>query len=107
MRLLVPALALALAAVAAPALAGTAEEIAAKGMVLTLGEMELDFAFTPDGAFTAMGGAMTGKWRIDAGKLCLTGDDGQENCLDLPADKKSGDKFDIDSPLGPLPARIK
>lgn len=106
MRLYAPLIALALA-VATPALAGTAQEVTAKGLVLTLGDAELDFAFTPDGKFSAMNGAMNGKWRIDGEKLCLTGDDGQENCLDLPADKKSGDKFEIVSPLGPLPARIK
>lgn len=106
MRLLIPALALALVA-AAPAYADTLQEVTAKGIVLTVGGTDIDISFTPDGKFSGFNGAISGTWRIDGDKLCTKGDDGNETCMAYPAGKKSGDKFEVESPAGPIPVRIK
>lgn len=96
-------------ALAGSASAGTLDEITTKGMVMSVGDFELDFVFTPDGNFTSMGGALTGTWRVDGDKLCTKGDsDPSETCLAYPADKKSGDVFEMPHPaLGSIKIKIK
>lgn len=106
---LTPTLLLAAAVIAAPAAAAdTLQEITTKGAIFSIAGFDLDFNFTPDGKYTAMNGMMKGTWRIDADKLCTTGDDNVETCIAYPADKKSGDKFDVTHPQGlPVTVRIK
>lgn len=95
--------------IAAPAaMAGTVQEITTKGAILSIGGFDIDMTFTPDGKFSAMEGALKGTWRIDGEQLCTTGEDGKETCLAYPADKKSGDKFDVVSAEGlPITVTIK
>jgi hypothetical protein len=50
------------------------------------------------------GARSSGTWRIDGDKLFAKGD---EIWVAYPADKKSGDKFELDSPASPIPARLK
>jgi hypothetical protein len=108
MRLFIPVIAIALAATAAPAFADTLQEATTKGLILSVAGNDIEFKFTPDGRFTALDGALPGKWRIDDDKLCTTGDaDGNETCLAFPTGKKSGDKFEVETPMGPIEARIK
>ena len=107
MRLTTTTILLAIAAITAPvASADTLQEITKKGAIFTIAGFDLDFNFTPDGKFSAMDGMMKGTWRIDADKLCTTGDDNVETCIAYPADKKSGDKFDVKHPQG-LPVTVK
>ena len=104
---------LALAAIAAvslfgPAFAGTLEEITTHGMIISLGDMDIDLTFTPDGKFTGLDGQITGTWKIDGDKLCTTSNcDPNETCLAYPADKKSGDTFDLVAPTGAAKVKIK
>lgn len=101
-------IAAAVAALAAPALAGTLEEVTTKGIVLNVQGMDIDVDYTPDGKFTAMGGEITGEWRIDGDKLCTKSNfQPEESCTDYPKDKKSGDTFEVQGAQGPVTIRIK
>ena len=99
---------LALFALAAPARADTLEEITQHGMVITIGDMAIDLAFTPDGKFTGFDGQITGTWKIDGDKLCTTSNlDPNETCVAYPKGHKSGDTFQLDTPQGSVPVKIK
>jgi hypothetical protein len=108
MRNLITAIGLMALAAAVPARAGTLEEITTHGMVVTIGDMDIDISFTPDGKFIGLDGAITGTWRIDGEKLCTTSNlDPAETCLAYPSDKKSGDSFDLAGPQGTAKVKIK
>ena len=99
---------LAALALAAPAAAGTLEEVVKHGIVLTIEGMEIDVAYTPDGKFTAMDGQVTGTWKIDGDKMCTSSNfDPTESCVAYPKDKKSGDTFELTSPQGTATIKIK
>ena len=94
-------------AVVTPALAGTLEEVTSHGIVITIGDMDIQVTYTPDHKFTAAEGQVTGTWRIDGDKLCTTSNvDPTESCYAYPKDKKSGDSFTLDTPQGSVPIKI-
>jgi hypothetical protein len=96
------------AAIAGPAAAGTTlEEVTAHGIVVTIADMDIDVAFTPDGKFTALNGAVAGTWRIDGDKLCTATPEQGESCTAYPADKKSGDTFEVSNEQGSAKVHIK
>jgi hypothetical protein len=97
--------ALAVLLAAGTARAETLDEITTKGMVLSIGSVDIEITFMPDGKFSAMEGALKGTWRVEGDKLCTTGDDGVETCAVYPKGKKSGDTFDVE--LGSMPAKVK
>jgi len=107
----------ALAAFAAPALADTLKEVTTKGIILTIDQFgSIDITYKPDGTWTgknetlesAIGGPLTGKWRIDGEKLCTEADiQPGESCTAYPKDKKSGDEFDVTSDQGTAKVKIK
>lgn len=110
MRLL-PILSIATLFTAFPAFAqtnaDTYREVVAHGVVMVLPDFEIDVSFKPDGTFTAMTGASTGKWHIDGDKLCSTPDETLiETCAVYPAGKKSGDTFTIPAPHQDVTVRI-
>jgi len=109
MRLLI--IASIVAAAAAPAFAQgatTLQEVTTKGIVLSAGGFEVDVDYKPDGSFTAMDGAVTGKWRIDGEKLCTSSNfEPDESCVAYPAGKKSGDSFEVTGPAGTATIKIK
>ena len=106
-RLLIAAALTAMAA-AAPAAASTLDEVVKHGMVLTIQDMQIDVVYTPDGKFTAADGQVTGTWKIDGDKMCTTSNfDPNETCIVYPADKKSGDSFDLTGPQGSVTVKIK
>ena len=100
-------LAAAAAAMALPAHASTLSEVTAHGIVVRIADMDIDVAFTPDGKFTALNGAIAGAWRIDGDKLCTTTAEAGENCSVYPADKKSGDTFEVSNEQGSAKVHIK
>ena len=94
--------------VATPALADTLSEVTSHGIVLTLGDMDIDVSYTPDHKLSAMDGQVTGTWRIDGDKLCTSSNvDPNESCYAYPKDKKSGDKFIVETPNGAVQIRIR
>jgi hypothetical protein len=96
------------AALATPALADTVQEVTTHGMVITLGDMQIEVDYTPDGKFTAAGGQITGTWRIDGDKLCTIAPIApEENCIAYPKGKKSGDSFEVTGPQGSATVKIK
>jgi hypothetical protein len=98
----------ALVAFATPALADTLQEVTTHGMVIMVQDMQIEVTFTPDGKFSALDGQITGTWRIDGTKLCTTSNvDPNENCVEYPTGKKSGDSFDVTGPQGSATIRIK
>lgn len=108
MRKFLIAAVLAPLAFALPAGAGTIDEIVAHGMVLTIQGMDIDVTYTPDGKFTAMDGQITGTWKKDGDRMCTTSNfQPDESCTAYPADKKSGDSFEITSPQGSATIKIK
>jgi hypothetical protein len=108
MRNLFIAAALILGVSATPALAGTLQEITLHGMVVTIADMDFDLTFTPDGRFTGLNGQLTGTWKIDGDKLCTTSTlDPNETCAPYPADKKSGDTFEVSNEQGSAKIHIK
>lgn len=96
---------------AAPAFAQgttTLQEVTTKGIVLSVQGMDIDVTYKPDGTFTAMDDAVTGKWRIDGDKLCTSSNfDPNESCVAYPEGKKSGDTFDVTGPAGTATIKIK
>lgn len=95
-------------ALATPAVAGTLQEVTTKGIVLSVQGMDIDVTYTPDGKFTAMDGQVTGEWRIDGEKLCTKSNfDPNEQCVEYPKDKKSGDSFEVVGPQGAATIKIK
>ena len=93
---------------AGPALAGTLDEVVKHGIILTVQDMQIEVTYTPDGKFTALDGQVTGTWRIDGDKFCTTSNfDPNESCIAYPADKKSGDSFDLEGPQGSVNIKIK
>jgi len=104
-------LAVAAIALATPAYAQdktTLEHVTTRGIVLSAGGFEVDVAYKPDGTFTAMDGEVTGKWRVDGGKLCTSSNFAPaEECVGYPAGKKSGDSFEVQGGQGPATIRIK
>lgn len=98
----------AMVAIATPAFADTIDEVTAKGIILSAGGMDIDVTYTPDGKFTAMDGQVTGEWRRDGDKLCTKSNmDATEQCVEYPKDKKSGDSFELSSPMGVANIKIK
>jgi hypothetical protein len=99
------------ALLAAPAIAQTTttlQEVTTKGIVMDAGGFTIDVAYTPDGKFTAMDGAVTGTWRIDGEKLCTTSNfNPAEECTVYPAGKKSGDSFEMTGAQGTATITIK
>ena len=106
-----------LAALAAPAFADTLTEVTTKGIILTIEQFgAIDITYKPDGTWVgknetlegAIGGPLTGKWRIDGDKLCTEADiQPGESCTAYPKDKKSGDEFDVTSEQGTAKVKIK
>lgn len=87
--------------------ADTYKAIIAHGVVLMTPDLDIDVHFTPDGKFTALGGASSGVWHIDGDKLCTTPNETlMETCGVYPPGKKSGDKFKIAAPSGFFNVRI-
>lgn len=104
----VAAMAMSLAAPAFAQGANTLQEVTTKGIVLSAGGMDIDVTYKPDGSFTAMEGAVTGKWRIDGEKLCTSSNfEPTESCVAYPTGKKSGDSFDVTGPAGTATIKIK
>ncbi len=96
------------AALATPAFADTVQEVTAHGMIITIGDMQIDVDYTPDGKFTALGGQIAGTWRIDGDKLCTVAAIApEENCIVYPKGKKSGDSFEVTGPQGSATVKIK
>src|SRR6185312_9335493 len=97
-----------LVALSTPAFADTLQEVTTHGIVITLGDMQIDVTYTADGKFTAADGQVTGTWKMDGDKLCTTSSfDPNETCVPLPADKKSGDSFEVTSAMGSATMKIK
>jgi hypothetical protein len=102
---------IAFAAIATPAFAQgptTLQEVTTKGIVLSVEGMDIDVTYKPDGTFSAMDDAVTGKWRIDGEKLCTSSNfEPNESCVAYPAGKKSGDSFEVTGPAGTATIKIK
>ena len=93
---------------ATPALADTLQEVTTHGMILLLGDMQIEVTYTPDGKFSAADGQVTGTWKIDGDKLCTTSNfDPNESCVVYPKGKKSGDSFDVTGAQGTATVKIK
>ena len=106
--ILIAALALSVAAPAFAQGATTLQEVTTKGIVLSAGGFDVDVDYKPDGSFSAMDGAVTGKWRIDGDKLCTSSNfEPNESCVAYPAGKKSGDSFEVTGPAGTATIKIK
>ena len=119
-RLITLATILALAAPAfaqTPAPTGTLKEVIAKGIILTIDQVgDVDITYKPDGTWVgknealegAIGGPLTGKWRVDGEKFCTEADiQPGESCTVYPKDKKSGDEFEVTSDQGTAKIKIK
>ncbi len=93
---------------AAAARADTLQEVTTHGMIIMLGDMQIDVVYTPDGKFTAADGQVTGTWKIDGDKLCTSSNfDPNVTCVVYPAGKKSGDSFDVTGAQGTATVKIK
>lgn len=105
--LMLAAAALALAAPAFAQGSTTLQEVTTKGIVLDIQGFLVDVDYKPDGTFSAMDGAATGKWRIDGEKLCTSTDATPEECVAYPTGKKSGDSFEVTGAQGKAMVKIK
>jgi hypothetical protein len=94
-------------AAASPAAADTLQEVTAHGIVILLGDRQIDVNYTADGKFTVNGGQATGTWRIDGDRLCAITNGNPETCVPYPKGKKSGDSFEVTGPQGPATVKIK
>jgi hypothetical protein len=107
MRARLLALSLLTLAAASPAAADTLQEVTTHGMVILLGDRQIDVDFTADGKLSVNGGQATGTWRIDGDRLCAITNGGPENCVPYPKGKKSGDSFEVTGPEGSATVKIK
>jgi len=106
--MVVAALAFGSVAFATPAAADTLKEVTTRGIILTIGDMDIPVTYTPDGKLSAMDGQVTGTWRIDGDKLCTSSNvDPNETCVAYPKDKKSGDTFILEGPSGSVQIKIR
>jgi hypothetical protein len=111
----------ALLAITAPAFAQevplTLKEVTTKGVILTIEQFgAIDISYKPDGTWVgknealegAIGGPLTGKWKIEGEKLCTEVDimPGM-TCSEYPKDKKSGDEFEVTGDQGTAKVKIK
>ena len=97
-------------AMTAPAFAqesDTLKVVTTKGIQIDAGGMMIDVDYKQDGTFSAMDGAITGKWRIDGDKLCTSTDATPEDCVVYPKGKKSGDSFEVTGAMGTGTIKIK
>lgn len=107
------ALALAAGFIAAPAIAQTADTIAAviaNGTTIEVEGQAFNIDYTPDGKFTGGDGMFSGTWKkAEDGKLCISLPDmGVENqCTAYPEGKKAGDSFDIVGDQGTMKVTIR
>jgi len=107
-RIIIASLAALIAAPAFAQDATTLQEVTTKGIVMEAQGMQIDVTYKPDGTFTAMDGAVTGKWRIDGDKMCTTSNfNPAEECTVYPAGKRSGDSFDLTGAMGTAKITIK
>ncbi len=85
----------------------TIANVLAKGTVLNVQGMEIEFTYKPDGTFDG-GGLFSGKYKVDGKKLCIEiAEFGMTSCSEYPDGKKSGDAFQIQTDMGPLDVKIK
>lgn len=107
-RILAGVIALALAAPAFAQETNTLQEVTTKGIIMEAQGMQIEVDYKSDGSFTAMDGAVTGKWRIDGDKLCTSSNfNPAEECRAYPAGKKSGDSFEMTGAQGTATITIK
>ncbi|MFT3727916.1 MAG: hypothetical protein QM759_08850 [Terricaulis sp.] len=86
----------------------TLQLVTTRGIVATVGGMDLPVEFSADHRFSMLNGAIAGAWRVDATKLCLKGDsDAAESCTEYPLGKRSGDSFVVQAAQGPMTVRIR
>lgn len=86
----------------------TLQEVTTKGITMDGAGGQIDVIYAPNGSFTAAGGQVTGKWRINGDQLCTTSNfQPKETCTVYPAGKKSGDTFDVVGTQGTAKIRIK
>lgn len=98
----------AVAALGLPAFADTLKEVTTKGIQYEVQGQVFAITFTEDGKFADKDSNLNGTWKIADGKLCTTSNlVPNEECIAFPADKKSGDKFEIASASGPATVTIK
>ena len=107
MRARLLAMSLLTMAAASPAAADTLQEVTTHGIVILLGDRQIDVDYTPDGKFTVNGGQATGTWRIDGDRLCAITNGEPETCVPYPKGKKSGDSFEVTGPRGAATVKIK
>ncbi len=107
-RIIVASLAALLVAPAFAQTTTTLQEVTTKGIIMEAQGMQIEVTYKPDGTFTAMDDAVTGKWRIDGDKLCTTSNfNPSEECAAYPEGKKSGDSFDMTGAMGTAKITIK
>jgi hypothetical protein len=103
MRILPAAFAAVLAAPAFAQEPTTLHYVTTKNVIMKVAGMEIPVTYKPDGTFSAMDGAVTGKWKIVGEKMCSSNTmEPDENCISYPAGKKPGDEFEIQGPQGPV-----
>jgi opacity protein-like surface antigen len=101
--------------VAAPAFAQAADnvsdtlkEVTSKGVTMNVMGTEGAIDYAADGTFSGFDGQIGGTWKAEGTKLCLTIPGMIENqCTEYPEGKKSGDKFEIASEMGPMEITIR
>jgi hypothetical protein len=90
-----------------PAAADTLQEVTTHGIVITVGDRQINVDYTPDGKLSVNNGQETGTWRIEGDALCATTNGRPEACVPYPKGKKSGDSFEVTGPLGSATVKIK
>jgi hypothetical protein len=97
-------------ALAAPSFAQektTLQHMVEKGIVVKFPGLDLDVFYLPGGKFSAMGGTVSGTWRIEGENLCAkSATDQAEACTFYPAGKKPGDSFEVEGPSGQVTIQI-
>jgi hypothetical protein len=97
-------------AIAAPAFAQektTLQHMVEKGIVVKFPGLDLDVFYHPDGKYSALGGKVTGTWRIEGETLCAkAATDNAEACTLYPVGKKPGDAFEVEGPSGQVTIQI-
>ncbi|TNE35899.1 MAG: hypothetical protein EP347_12265 [Alphaproteobacteria bacterium] len=84
---------------AAPAFAGTLEEVIANGMTIETANATYTVTLNDDGTYTTDIG-IEGTWEQSGDEICFTRTTGESSCQVLPDGKVSGDSWEGETAAG-------
>lgn len=99
--LIIPAIAMAVAAPATGQAERTLNAVITKGIILATPDFSIPIDYEPDGTYSGRVGetVFEGRWRIEGANICVSsGLSPAETCVEYPPGMAPGDTFEVTSP---------